>query len=218
MVPVDLEVSVDESRRYASRGGTKLENAMTVLGIESSGRLALDAGASTGGFTDYLLQHGAKHVAAVDVGYGSLAWELRNDPRVTVLERTNVRTITSQSLGFRPDLAVCDLSFIGLEKVLPAIFAVMSPEYDLCALVKPQFEVGPGLVGKGGVVRDPELRRGALSRVARFAHDQGQEVLGFAPSGLPGPKGNRETFIHIAEGGRSGGLTEFDAAISEVDA
>ena len=218
MVPADALISVDERPRYVSRGGIKLENALRGTGIAVAGRSALDVGASTGGFTDCLLQHGAAEVVAVDVGYGELHYSLRIDPRVRVLERTNARSLTPASgcPVATPDLAVVDVSFISLTKVLPAVLACLTEPYDVLALVKPQFEVGRELIGKGGVVRDPAVRRAALVSVGLTAMEiesaPAQDsspagppaVLGFCSSGLPGPKGNRETFVWLAEHGRAG--------------
>ena len=192
---------------YVSRGGVKLANALDAFGLEVSGVQALDVGASTGGFTDCLLQRGAAHVVAVDVAYGELDWGLRVDPRVTVIERTNARGLKAAALPYRPELIVVDVSFISLRKVLPALLACAARRFDALAMIKPQFEVGRELVGKGGVVRDADPRRRALVDVGRAAVDDlGAAVLGYASSGLPGPKGNRETFIWITEAGREGAL------------
>ncbi len=217
MVAADVDVAVDDRPRYVSRGGTKLVNALDALGLEVTGRRALDAGASTGGFTDALLQRGAEHVVAVDVAYGELAWALRNDDRVTVLERTNVRALGPADLPYVPDLLVADLSFISLCKVLPALLGCMAPTFDALVMVKPQFEVGKGRVGSGGVVREPADRRWALVAVGNTAQELGASVLRFASSGLPGPKGNRETFAWLAEGGREGAVDDVDAAAAEVE-
>src|SRR3954454_1060859 len=206
LVTADVEVEVAAAPAYVSRGGVKLANALDALGIEVAGRRALDVGASTGGFTDCLLQRGAEHVAAVDVAYGELHWKLREDPRVTVLERLNARALEPGALPYRPDLVVADVSFISLTKVLPAVLACTAPAFDALVMVKPQFEVGREQLGKGGVVRDPALRRGALVTVAHAAQEAGAAVLGFASSGLPGPKGNRETFAWLAEAGRDGAV------------
>ncbi len=168
------------------------------------GRLALDVGASTGGFTDCLLQHGAAEVTAVDVAYGEFDYGLRQDERVHMLERTNARALTPASLPYRPDVAVVDVSFISLTKVLPAILGCMASSFDMLAMVKPQFEVGRARVGKGGVVRLAEDRRAALVGVGNSARALGMQLLGFYSSGLPGPKGNRETFVWLAEPGRPG--------------
>lgn len=217
MVTDDVEVSVAETEQYVSRGGRKLVNALDTLGIDVARRRAVDVGASTGGFTDVLLQRGATHVAAVDVAYGELAWKLREDERVTVLERTNARRLECDALPYRPDLLVADVSFISLTKVLPAVLACMDERYDGLVMVKPQFEVGRERVGKGGVVRDPAVRREALVDVASATQDLGASVLGFASSGLPGPKGNRETFLWLAEGGREGAVEDLEAAAREVE-
>jgi 23S rRNA (cytidine1920-2'-O)/16S rRNA (cytidine1409-2'-O)-methyltransferase len=216
MVPADVDVSVDEREQYVSRGGKKLANALDLLGIDVAGRRAVDVGASTGGFTDVLLQRGAEHVAAVDVAYGELAWTLRQDDRVTVLERTNARRLESGALPYRPDLLVADVSFISLTKVLPAVLACMDERFDGLVMVKPQFEVGRERVGKG-VVHDPADRRWALVAVATAARELGASVLGFASSGLPGPKGNQETFLWLAEAGRDGAVEDIEAAAREVE-
>jgi 23S rRNA (cytidine1920-2'-O)/16S rRNA (cytidine1409-2'-O)-methyltransferase len=212
MLPGVGELMCDVDHRdkgFVSRGGVKLENALRSCGLEVSGRRALDVGASTGGFTDCLLRRGAVGVVAVDVGYGQLDWGLRNDPRVTVLERTNARALTPEMLPYTPDLATVDVSFISLEKVLPAVLGCMAGSYDVLAMVKPQFEVGRVLASKGrGVVRNPDDRRAALVSVGRAALGLGASVLGYHYSGLPGPKGNRETFVWLAEERRVGGATD----------
>ena len=198
LVSADVEIALlTPEHSFVSRGGVKLSNALAAFGIDPSGRRALDAGASTGGFTDCLLQRGAEAVFAVDVGYGELAWKLRSDDRVEVRERTNVRTLTREALPWPVDLVVCDVSFIGLAKVLPALIACAGDSYDIAAMIKPQFEVGRANLGKGGVVRDPALRRAALVAVGQAATASGAFVWGYASSGLPGPKGNQETFIHL---------------------
>jgi 23S rRNA (cytidine1920-2'-O)/16S rRNA (cytidine1409-2'-O)-methyltransferase len=216
LVPEDAEVEVDAPPPYVSRGGIKLANGLDLTGLDPAGRQCLDVGASTGGFTDCLLQRGAEHVVALDVGYGELDWRLRNDSRVTAVERRNARDLRSDELPYRPDLVTIDVSFISLEKILPAVLATTAPRYDCLALVKPQFEAGRDRVGRGGVVRDPAVRREALITVAGAAHNLGASVLGFASSGLPGPKGNRETFIHVAEADREG-LADVEAAATEVE-
>jgi 23S rRNA (cytidine1920-2'-O)/16S rRNA (cytidine1409-2'-O)-methyltransferase len=190
---------VEQGPAYVSRGGVKLANALDATGLKVAGRRALDVGASTGGFTDCLLQRGASEVIAVDVGYGTLAWSLRNDSRVTVLERTNARALEPAMLPFVPDLAVIDVSFISLEKVLGAVLGCLAAGYDSLAMIKPQFEVGRERVGKGGVVRDGETRRAALLAVGRGALSLGAGVVSYASSGLPGPKGNRETFLWLTD-------------------
>jgi 23S rRNA (cytidine1920-2'-O)/16S rRNA (cytidine1409-2'-O)-methyltransferase len=218
LVDPDIVVAVDEAPRFVSRGGIKLANALERFEIDVRGRRCLDVGASTGGFTDCLLQGGAEHVVALDVAYGELDWRLRNDERVTVLERTNARLLTLAGLPYAPDLVVLDVSFISLEKVLPAVLCCVAPAYDVLAMVKPQFEAGRGNVGKGGVVRDPAQRRAALVTVAQCGRGLGTSVLGFASSGLPGPKGNRESFVWLAEAGRAGDLgDDLDAAAREVE-
>jgi 23S rRNA (cytidine1920-2'-O)/16S rRNA (cytidine1409-2'-O)-methyltransferase len=211
LVEPDELLEVRERAAYVSRGGAKLANALGACSLEVAGRRALDVGASTGGFTDCLLAHGASEVIALDVAYGQFDYGLRNDPRVHVIERVNARAITPQMLPCIPDLAVIDLSFISLRKVLGAVLAVLAPSHDVLALIKPQFEVGKGRVGKGGVVRDPQLRCEALTTVGLHALGLGESVLGFFSSGLPGPKGNRESFIWLAEPGRaSAALTQDD--------
>jgi 23S rRNA (cytidine1920-2'-O)/16S rRNA (cytidine1409-2'-O)-methyltransferase len=215
LVDPTIDLVVEAGPRYVSRGGLKLQNALDGLGIEVAGRECLDIGSSTGGFTDCLLKRGAAKVAAVDVGRGELDWGLRNDARVTVLEGVNARDLTPGDLPFTPALATVDVSFISLEKVLPAVAGALAPEGEILAMVKPQFELGPGRVGKRGVVRDPGDRREALHGVAAAATSLGLAVRGFASSGLPGPKGNRETFIFCSRAG--GPSIDVDAAITEVE-
>ncbi len=214
LVDPEVEISVAAVPPYVSRGGVKLANALDALGIEVEGRRCLDVGASTGGFTDCLLQRGASSVIALDVAYGELDYRLRSDPRVTVIERVNARSVSQ--LPYAPSLIVCDVSFISLRKVLPAVLALADASFDCLAMVKPQFEVGRGQVGKGGVVRDPALRRAAVADVA--ASVAPYSVMGFASSGLPGPSGNLETFAWIAEAGREGALTSFGAAVEAAGA
>jgi 23S rRNA (cytidine1920-2'-O)/16S rRNA (cytidine1409-2'-O)-methyltransferase len=216
LVAEDVEFEVIRAPQFVSRAGIKLVNALDRLGIDVTGRQALDVGASTGGFTDCLLQRGAAHVVAIDVAYGELHWRLRTDERVTVIERRNVRTLQPADLPYRPDVIVVDVSFISLEKVLAAVLACAAERYDCLALVKPQFEVGRESVGKGGVVRDPAARRAAIVSVGSFARGLGGAVMGYASSGLPGPKGNLETFIWVAEGAR-GGVDDLEAAAQEVE-
>jgi 23S rRNA (cytidine1920-2'-O)/16S rRNA (cytidine1409-2'-O)-methyltransferase len=184
---------------YASRGGYKLAGALDAFtpGLRVAGRRCLDAGASTGGFTDVLLRRGAAAVVAVDVGYGQLAWGLRTDGRVTVIERTNVRTLTPQEIGGPAELTVADLSFISLRLVLPALAACTVPDGDVVPMVKPQFEVGRERVGRGGVVRDPLLRARAVLDVAAAAYELGLGVAGVTASPLPGPAGNVEYFLWL---------------------
>src|SRR4051812_21567570 len=216
LVAADVEVDVAAPPAFVSRGGIKLANALDDLGVDAAGRLALDVGASTGGFTDCLLQRGAAHVVALDVAYGELALAIRGDPRVTVLERVNARALEPGMLPYRPDLVVADVSFISLTKVLPAVLACTAERFDALVMVKPQFEVGRERVGKGGVVRDPALRREALVSVAAAAEAAGVAVLGFASSGLPGPAGNRETFAWLAEAGRPGAVHDLATAAAAV--
>jgi 23S rRNA (cytidine1920-2'-O)/16S rRNA (cytidine1409-2'-O)-methyltransferase len=218
LVPDEAELAVAEAPPYVSRGGIKLANALDAFGLDPAGRRALDVGASTGGFTDVLLQRGAESVIALDVAYGELHWRLRNDERVTVVERRNARSIQPDELPYRPDLLVADLSFISLTKVLPAVVRAAAPRFDLLAMVKPQFEVGRERIGKGGVVRSADERRAALKEIGEFARDElGLAVLGYAPSGLPGPAGNRETFVWLAEGGREGALDDLEAAARRAE-
>ena len=217
LVGEDEEISVDRGPDYVSRGGIKLVNALDALGIEVAGRRALDVGASTGGFTDVLLQRGAAAVIALDVAYGELHWRLRQDPRVTVIERTNARNLAPEDIPYRPDLIVADVSFISLTKVLPAVLGCAAERFDCLAMVKPQFEAGRERVGKGGVVRDQETRVEAVVAVAEAARRGGASLIGVAPSGLPGPSGNRETFVWLAEGARDGALDDIEAAVRAVD-
>ena len=184
---------------YASRGGHKLAGALDAFDLDVSGRRALDAGASTGGFTDVLLQRGAAHVVAVDVGYGQLAWSLQSDDRVTVLDRTNVRSLEPERVGAPVDLVVADLSFIPLGLVLPALVRCARAGADLLPMVKPQFEVGRERLPSGGVVRDPELRAWAVRRVAGQAAELGLGVHGVTASPLPGPSGNVEYFLWLSD-------------------
>jgi 23S rRNA (cytidine1920-2'-O)/16S rRNA (cytidine1409-2'-O)-methyltransferase len=216
LVVEDLQVEVQAPAAYVSRGGIKLANALDTLGVDVAGRDALDVGASTGGFTDCLLQRGAPRVAAVDVAYGQIDWKLRSDERVTVIERVNARALSADVLPYPPSVIVIDVSFISLTKVLPAVLRCADGRYDCLAMVKPQFEVGRERVGKGGVVREVAARRDALVSVARCASELGASVCGFASSGLPGPKGNRETFAWLAESAR-GGIGDVAAAVGEVE-
>jgi 23S rRNA (cytidine1920-2'-O)/16S rRNA (cytidine1409-2'-O)-methyltransferase len=216
LVPEDVELELRRAPRFVSRGGIKLANALDALGLDVTGSRALDIGASTGGFTDCLLQRGAEHVVALDVAYGQLHWRLRSDPRVTVLERANARALRGGELPYPPDLIVIDVSFISVAKVLEAALACAGPRFDALALVKPQFEVGRAGVGKGGVVRDPGLRRRALIEAGEAARSLGAAVLGYASSGLPGPKGNLETFAWLAEASRTG-VDDLERAAREVE-
>jgi 23S rRNA (cytidine1920-2'-O)/16S rRNA (cytidine1409-2'-O)-methyltransferase len=189
------ELVVEQPPKYVSRGGDKLEHALDELGVNPAGRDALDVGASTGGFTDVLLQRGAARVVALDVGRGQLHERLRNDPRVTVLERTNARELTE--LPFVPDLVTCDVSFISIRTALPPALRLAKPGWEALVLVKPQFEAGREEVGRGGVIRDPAVHRRVLRDVAEAALVWPAQLLGVVDSGLPGPKGNREFFLHL---------------------
>jgi 23S rRNA (cytidine1920-2'-O)/16S rRNA (cytidine1409-2'-O)-methyltransferase len=217
LVPDDIVVAVTAEQEFVSRGGRKLANALDAFGLDVAGRHALDVGASTGGFTDCLLQRGAAHVVALDVAYGELSWRIRTDARVTVLERRNARALDPVELPYAPDLVAIDVSFISLAKVLPAVLAATDARFDCLALVKPQFEVGRELVGKGGVVRDAGTRRGALVTAAAAAQELRVSVLGLVSSGLAGPKGNRESFLWLAEEGRGGAVEDLEAAAREVE-
>ncbi len=214
LVEPDADLVVDSGPRFVSRGGIKLDNALEILGIDVRGRDCLDVGASTGGFTDCLLQRGAARVAALDVAYGQIEIGMREDPRVTVIERLNARALRPSDLPFAPGLATVDVSFISLTKVLPAIAACLAPGGEILAMVKPQFELGRERVAKG-VVRDPGDRREAILAVARAARALGLPVRGFAPSGLPGPKGNLETFVWC--GGDGEGVADLEAAILRAE-
>jgi len=189
------EVEVERPPPYVSRGGEKLAHALDAFGLDPAGRDCLDVGASTGGFTDVLLQRGAARVIALDVGYGQLHDRLRRDSRVTLLERTNAREL--RELPFAPDLVVGDVSFISLKLALPPALALARAGWEAVVLVKPQFEVGRGEVGKGGVVRDVAVRRRVVREIAVAAVGWGGETVGVVDSGLPGPKGNREVFLHL---------------------
>lgn len=187
---------------YVSRGGVKLETALNSFSVDVKDKVILDVGASTGGFTDCLLQQGAAKVIAVDVGYGQLHWKLRQDPRVLVLERTNIRRLEPADLKEAVDGAVIDVSFISLKLAVPAASRLLKDRAFIVALVKPQFEVGKGRVGKGGVVRDPALHQEVLGDIGDFFRNLGWDVAGQIPSPLLGPKGNREFFVHLGRGGQ----------------
>jgi 23S rRNA (cytidine1920-2'-O)/16S rRNA (cytidine1409-2'-O)-methyltransferase len=200
-IPPDLPLEIRAPAvAYVSRGGVKLAHALDHFGIDPAGKVALDVGASTGGFTDVLLQRGATRVYAVDVGHGQLDWRLRNDPRVVVLERINARRLGREHVPELVDLVTCDVSFISLELALPPALALARPGAFLIALIKPQFEVGKGQVGKGGVVRDRALHQAVCARIAEWlAKHQGWQVQGIIESPITGPKGNRE-FLIAAKG------------------
>lgn len=198
LVRENVEISLKKGPRYVSRGGEKLESALEAFGIDPTGKVCLDIGASTGGFTDCLLQHGAKRVYAVDVGRGQLHWKLRTDPRVVVREGLNARYLNFQAIGEPVDLATLDVSFISLRLVLPPLKGLVKPAGDVIALVKPQFEAGRDKVKTGGVVRDPEIHREVLQRIATFAVEElGWSVAGAIRSPLVGPAGNVEFLLHL---------------------
>jgi len=203
MVPDAVQVTLKESPPFVSRGGEKLAGALEHFAVSPAGKAVLDTGASTGGFTHCLLTRGARRVYAVDVGYGQLDASLRNDPRVAVLERVNIRHLPKEAIPEPLDLATLDLSFISLTLVLPKILELLSPGGEILALVKPQFEVGKGQVGKGGVVRDLPLQQAAVARVAAAAAALGLRVNPAFPSSLKGPKGNQEYFLHLIRQGAS---------------
>jgi 23S rRNA (cytidine1920-2'-O)/16S rRNA (cytidine1409-2'-O)-methyltransferase len=192
---IPLEVKARD-HPWVSRGGIKLAHALEHFAIDVAGFVALDVGASTGGFTDVLLQKGAARVYAVDVGHGQLAWKLRRDARVVVLERLNARYLTAEHVPEPPDIVVCDASFIGLETVLPTALGLAKPQAQLVALIKPQFEVGPDRVGKGGVVRDPALHQEVCERIAAWLTGHGWDVVGVVESPIWGPEGNVEFLVY----------------------
>ncbi|BBY60648.1 TlyA family RNA methyltransferase [Mycolicibacterium sarraceniae] len=213
-VTANLTVETSEKRTWVSRGAHKLIGALDAFGIDVAGRRCLDAGASTGGFTEVLLDRGATEVVGVDVGYGQLAWSLRSDPRVVVIERTNVRDLTPETIGGPAGLVVADLSFISLSTVLPALTACASEDADIVPMVKPQFEVGRERVGAGGVVSDAQLRTAAVLAVAARAGALGWQTVGTTASPLPGPSGNVEYFLWLrAETERGLHGDELDAAV-----
>jgi len=207
------ELRVERPPRFVSRGGEKLQHALEVLRVTVDGRECADVGASTGGFTDCLLQAGAGRVVAIDVGYGQLHPRLRSDPRVTVLERTNSRSLTE--LPFAPELVVCDVSFISVTKALPAVIALAKPGWEAIVLVKPQFEAGRPDVGKG-VVRDPNVQRKVVKSVIEAARAWGGDTVGVVDSGLPGPKGNREFFVHLVNRAAQSTSDDIDRWIAEA--
>jgi 23S rRNA (cytidine1920-2'-O)/16S rRNA (cytidine1409-2'-O)-methyltransferase len=212
-IPHDADLALANGPRFVSRGGQKLEVALRSFGVRPDGLDALDVGASTGGFTQVLLEAGASRVAALDVGRGQLDWGLRGDPRVHVHERVNARYLTPAALPFLPALAVIDVSFISLERVLPPVAACLAPGGEIVALVKPQFEVGRGKVGRGGIVRDPERRAEVLHRLSAFARERGWGVLGVIPSPIRGAEGNVEFFLHLVPARAGLDDARLDAAI-----
>lgn len=206
LVDPDRPIDVIEAPRHVGRGAGKLLGALTDLDVDPQGLLCLDVGASTGGFTQVLVESGAVRVAALDVGRGQLDARLRADPRVVVLDGINARLLRREDLPFTPRLATVDVSFISLEQVLPAVLACLDPDGEVLALLKPQFEVGRGKVGRGGIVREPELHREVLLRVSRFLRTQGAAVTGLARSRVPGARGNEEFFLRVVR--HAGGLDE----------
>jgi 23S rRNA (cytidine1920-2'-O)/16S rRNA (cytidine1409-2'-O)-methyltransferase len=209
----DADLTVELPSRFVSRGGEKLANALRAFEVSVAGRDCADVGASTGGFTDCLLQAGAARVAAIDVGYGQLHPRLRTDPRVVVLERTNARAV--QELPFAPDLVVCDVSFIGVAKALPPVLVLARTGWEALVLVKPQFEAGRAQVAKG-VVRDPDVQRNVLETVIGNARAWGGTTIGVVDSGVPGPKGNREFFVHLVNRQTATGPDDIDRWISDA--
>lgn len=203
LVHEDADIRIlGEQMPYVSRGGLKLEAALREFKVDVTGRTALDVGASTGGFTDCLLQHGCGKVYAVDVGYGQMAWKLRQDPRVVLIERTNIREIDPSLLPEAFDISTIDVSFVSLEKIVPSILQFLKPDAGIIALIKPQFEVGKGQVGKGGIVRDEAARKAVVDRIAAFFRDRGFEVKSVIPSPITGQDGNVEYLIYAMK--RSG--------------
>ncbi|MBI4595013.1 MAG: TlyA family RNA methyltransferase [Candidatus Tectomicrobia bacterium] len=199
-IKIDTEAQLtmrEKGLAHVSRGGEKLEGALEEFKIDVTDLVVSDVGASTGGFTDCLLQRGAKRVFAIDVGYGQLAWKLRQDPRVVCLEKKNIRFIKLEDLGQRVDLATIDVSFISLELVIPPVVALLEEKGQILALIKPQFEVGKGQVGKGGVIKDPEKHQAVISKIRDFSEKMGLTVIGVCESKLLGPKGNKEFFIYL---------------------
>jgi 23S rRNA (cytidine1920-2'-O)/16S rRNA (cytidine1409-2'-O)-methyltransferase len=214
--PVDLELSVEPGRRYVGRGAHKLVAALQEFDLDPSGRDALDVGASTGGFTQVLLEAGARRVIALDVGRGQLDWSLRNDPRVHPLEGVNARYLRAEDLPFAPSVATIDVSFISLELVLPAVASCLVGDANIVALIKPQFEVGRGQVGRGGIVRDPDLHRQVLERSVRFAGSREWGVAALGASPIHGADGNREFLIHIRPTGRGVSAERVQAMIGDA--
>jgi 23S rRNA (cytidine1920-2'-O)/16S rRNA (cytidine1409-2'-O)-methyltransferase len=209
MVVDDCPVTVlEELHPYVSRGGLKLEQALKVFGVSAQGKTTADIGASTGGFTDCLLQQGAKKVFAVDVGYGQLDWKLRQDPRVVILERKNVRTLTVADLGEAVDLAVIDVSFISLQRVVPPILKVLKPESDLIALVKPQFEVGRDEVENKGIIKDPAKHHKVLLAIHAFIKEHNWVMRSVTVSPIFGQKGNKEFLVHCVSNHRGESVSE----------
>lgn len=212
---VDIDVR-ENPNPYVSRGGLKLEKAINYFEIDMNGKIALDVGASTGGFTDCMLKKGASRVVAIDVGYGQLAWELRQDERVICMERTNIRYVKPEDIGFAADFATIDVSFISLKKVLPVVRELLKDEGEVVCLVKPQFEAGREKVGKHGVVREPETHREVLEDLAKFVLNNGFEIKGITYSPVKGPEGNIEYFMYLSKSFDSGKLSDWSNEIAEV--
>ena len=214
VTPEDELVVRQTGTGYVSRGALKLEKGLAVFGVEAKGRVAMDLGASTGGFTDVLLPNGAAHVYAIDVGYGQLDWKLRNDPRVTVMERTNARYLTADDLPLRPTLGVMDVSFISITKILPAAAAIMGENGEFISLIKPQFEAGRDRVGKKGVVRDAQVHLDVVKEILHFIDaDMGWTAQNLSFSPIKGPEGNIEFLVHILPKERAThSVTEQEAA------
>lgn len=201
IVPVDASISLKEPDiPYVSRGGLKLEEAIKAFHLKIEGKVAMDVGASTGGFTDCLLKHGACRVYAIDVGYGQLDWTIRQDKRVVILERRNIRYLKPEDIGEEAHLAVIDVSFISLTKVIPVVVALLKERAEIVALIKPQFEVGKGEVGKGGIVRDPVLQTQVTEKIQTFARDIGLNPVGLIESPILGAKGNKEFLLYLKKG------------------
>jgi len=216
MVTGDAPLAVDAREGYVSRAGDKLATALDALALDVTGTRALDVGASTGGFTDCLLQRGVAEVVALDVGYGQLDWRLRTDARVHVMERVNARHLTPEMLPYAPDLVAVDVSFISVALVWPAVAACLAPGWRALVMVKPQFEAGRDHVGSGGVVRDPAARAAAVHRVAQAVTAHGGVVRDAADSGVPGPKGNREVFLLAADASTEDAVDDLDARIARA--
>ena len=210
-----IRVNSDPDDDYVSRGAHKLIGALDAFGFSVAGKVVLDAGASTGGFSDVLLRRGAAHIYCVDVGYGQLAWKIANDPRVKVMDRFNVRNLVESDLGEKVDLIVADLSFISLSTVLPALAGVLKPTGDALLMVKPQFEVGKELLGPGGVVSDNSLRIDAVNKIANKAFELGLGMAGVVASPLPGPSGNVEYFLWLNRSASAPDITAIEKAVQE---
>lgn len=213
----DCIISIKENPNpYVSRGGLKLHKAMEEFGLRLEGKTALDIGASTGGFTDCMLKHGAVKVHAIDVGYGQLAWELRNDPRVVTMERTNIRYVKPSDIGMEADFASIDVSFISLKKVLPVATNLINNKGEIVCLIKPQFEAGRDKVGKHGVVRDPDIHEEVIQSILRLARELGLSVRGLSYSPIKGPEGNIEYLIHLSKEGDSTALEDWVQIAAKV--